>query len=147
MHRNSISWICRLKFRMENFFIHLLTYRPSDRNHRMHRNRPGRRFDFCQRADSCIFHNCSWLLWLGLINVQKSRTLEISICTNTFNNQCCRSGGSLGGGAPFFKLGGGGLSPPSTLENREFIMSQRRFSDLAILNTECTHVQERQERT
>jgi hypothetical protein len=29
--------------------------------------------------------------------------------------------------------GGGGLSPPSTLENREFIMSQRRFSHLAIL--------------
>ena len=50
--------------------------------------------------------------------------------------QCCRSGGSLGGGAP-----------PSTLENREFIMSQRRFSHLAILNTECTHVQERQEKT
>jgi hypothetical protein len=27
-------------------------------------------------------------------------------------------GGSLGGRAPFFKLWGGGLSPPSTLENR-----------------------------
>ena len=52
------------------------------------------------------------------------------------SSQCCRSGGSLGGGAPLLQTLGG-LSPPSTLENREFIMSQRRFSHLAILNTEC----------
>jgi hypothetical protein len=29
-------------------------------------------------------------------------------------------GGSLGGGAPLLQTLGGGLSPPSTLENREF---------------------------
>jgi hypothetical protein len=61
-----------------------------------------------------------------------------------FGSQVSRSppSSNSGGGG-----GGGGLSLPSTLENREFIMSQRRFSHLAILNTECTHVQERQEKT
>ena len=57
-------------------------------------------------------------------------------------------GGRLGAEPPFFKLGGGGTEPPFYFrKSRIYYVTEEIQSSGDTINTKCTHVQERQEKT